>query len=280
MIIQIIKLCIYSILIVLISKYILVRVLRNIAKNLKLKPKTSGNIAGFATSIPELLTISFSAGTGFIDTAFFNVLSSNILNLIQYFFTVVINKNQRKLQNKAIKIDILLVIITILIPVLIIILNINNKFLYAYIPIFISLFFIINLVSKNAHELYIENEKSEKQYDFKESNINSFSKKIICVNVIILIISALVLYIIGELLGNTLEILCIVLSVPEFIIGILLGAITSIPEFITFFESQKHYRDKKSNDGVVEATSNLLFSNMINLFIIQTLGIIIFLIFS
>ena len=271
---------IYSILIVLISKYILVKVLRNIANNLKLKPKTTGNIAGLATSIPELLTISFSAGTGFIDTAFFNVLSSNILNLIQYFFTVVINKNQRNLQNKAIKIDILLVIITILIPLLIIFFNTNNKFLYAYIPIFISLFFIINLVSKNAHKLYIEKGKNEKQYDFKESNINSYSKKFICVNVIILIISAFVLYIIGELLGNTLEILCIILSVPEFILGILLGAITSIPEFITFFESQKHYRDKKSNDGIVEATSNLLFSNMINLFIIQTLGIIIFLIFS
>lgn len=271
---------IYSILIVLISKYILVKVLRNIANNLKLKPKTTGNIAGLATSIPELLTISFSAGTGFIDTAFFNVLSSNILNLIQYFFTVVINKNQRNLKNKAIKIDILLVIITILIPLLIIFFNTNNKFLYAYIPIFISLFFIINLVSKIAHKLYIDRDKSEKHYDFKEGNINSYSKKFMCVNVIILIISAFVLYIIGELLGNTLEVLCIILSVPEFILGILLGAITSIPEFITFFESQKHYKDKNSNDGVVEATSNLLFSNMINLFIIQTLGIIIFLIFS
>ena len=49
-----------------------------------------------------------------------------------------------------------------------------------------------------------------------------------------------------------------------------------MPELITFFESQRHY--KKVDDdmlGVVEATNNLLTSNILNLFAIQTIGIII-----
>ena len=50
MIIAIIKFMIYSILIVLISKYVLVRILRKLSENLNLKPHTIGNITGIATS--------------------------------------------------------------------------------------------------------------------------------------------------------------------------------------------------------------------------------------
>ena len=41
-------------------------------------------------------------------------------------------------------------------------------------------------------------------------------------------------------------------------------------------ESQKHYK-KEDDDmlGVVEATNNLLTSNILNLFAIQTIGILI-----
>ena len=121
MFIELIKFFILSLLIVLIAKYVLVKVLRNLAQILNLKPKTVGNIAGIATSIPELLTVSFSAFTGFIETSIFNILSSNIINLFQYLISVFINKNQSKLKNNAIKIDLFLVIITIIIPIFIII---------------------------------------------------------------------------------------------------------------------------------------------------------------
>ena len=58
----------------------------------------------------------------------------------------------------------------------------------------------------------------------------------------------------------------------------LLGFITSIP----FFEAEKHYRKKKIDDilGVVEATNNLLTSNILNLFAIQSIGIVIYTCFS
>ena len=59
----------------------LVPVLRKISIALKLSPKASGNIAGFATSVPELLTVSFSAASGLIGTSVYNILSSNIINL-------------------------------------------------------------------------------------------------------------------------------------------------------------------------------------------------------
>ena len=74
-----------------------------------------------------------------------------------------------------------------------------------------------------------------------------------------------------------MEILCRRFKIPEVVIGIVLGFATSIPELITFFESQKHHKNTENDMlGVIEATNNLLMSNMMNLFIIQSIGIVLF----
>ena len=78
-------------------------------------------------------------------------------------------------------------------------------------------------------------------------------------------------------MGDTLQQLCNRFNISQVVIGILLGFITSIPELITFFEAQKHH--KQANDdmlGVVEATNNLLTSNVLNLFVIQSIGIVLY----
>jgi len=99
--------------------------------------------------------------------------------------------------------------------------------------------------------------------------------------IILLLIISIFLYGIGNLLSNTLENLCMQFKIPQLVIGILLGFITSIPELITFFESQKHYKQQTDGeDGVIEATSNLLTSNILNLFAIQSIGIILFYLFG
>ena len=103
-------------LIVLISKYILVTTLRKLAESLNLKAKTVGNIAGTATSVPELLTITTSSIRGLQGASIYNILSSNIINLIQFLGTIFLNKNTAKLKNRAIIIDMILVAITIIIP--------------------------------------------------------------------------------------------------------------------------------------------------------------------
>ena len=84
------------------------------------------------------------------------------------------------------------------------------------------------------------------------------------------------LFVISVFLGNSLERLCFIFHIPQVIVGIILGVATSVPELITFFESQK-YHNCESDEmiGVIEATNNLLTSNTLNLFIIQSIGIFI-----
>ena len=273
---EILQFLFYSGLIVLISKYILVKTLRNLAENLRLKPKTVGDIAGVATSIPELLTISISSFSGFIGASIYNVLSSNIINLIQYLGAIILNKNKKAFKNKAIQVDIILVIITIILPLVLVIFNSEIKI--TMVPIFILLYFGMKKVNDNAHKLYLKEEDKEIEENLKkEDRWERGNKRKVSKNVLILIIAGILLFFIGNLLGDTLENLCLRFNVPEIIIGIVLGFATSIPELITFFESQKHHK-KQENEmlGVIEATNNLLMSNILNLFIIQSIGIIIF----
>lgn len=279
---EIVKFIVYSGAIVLISKYILVTTLRKLAEHLGLKPKTAGNIAGYATSVPELLTIGASSFNGLIGASIVNVLSSNIINLIQYMASILLNKNKNALKNKAIRKNIILVIITIVIPIVLILLDIEVNLII--VPIFIVLYFYFNYINEKAHKMYLQKEdkKIEEEIQREEMEEKKHKGKT-SKYVLYLIITGILLFIIGDALGNTLESLANTFAISQTIIGILLGFITSIPELITFFESQKHYRKNKDNDneilGVVEASNNLLTSNMMNLFIIQSIGILIYTVF-
>lgn len=288
MFLEILKFLIYSSVIVLISKYILVVTLRKLAETLNLKPKTVGDIAGYATSMPELLTIGVSSFRGMMSASVVNVLSSNIINLIQYIGSIILNKNKKAIQNRAIQIDIGLVLATIIIPI--ILMKIKLEVSIRIVPIFLILYVLFRFLNRNAHKLYLEKEdkKLEKKIEAEERWERKNKKKMIRY-ISYLILTGIMLFIVGDLLGNTLENLCDKFGIPQILIGILLGFITSIPELITFFEAQKHYKKKFSKSrkdeeneilGVVEATNNLLTSNILNLFIIQSIGTIIYTLFG
>ena len=280
---EVVQFLFYTGLIVIISKYVLVRTLRSLAENLKLKPKTVGDIAGVATSVPELLTISASSLSGLNTAGIYNIISSNVINLIQYFAAILLNKNQKFFRNKAIFIDVILVIITIILPILVVWVGVEVDL--KMVPILLLLYIGFVRIDRNAHKLYLKDAEDandvgdvkKTKHENKEWQKGSqVDKKTVAKNICILIITAVLLFFIGELLGNTLENLCRKFNVPELMIGIILGFATSIPELITFFEAQKHHSKEQNNiHGVVEATNNLLTSNMMNLFIIQSIGILI-----
>ena len=277
---EVVQFVFFSGLIVLISKNILVKILRNLAENLSLKSKTVGDIAGVATSVPELLTICASSFNGLISASVYNVLSSNVINLIQYSAAIILNKNQKALKNKAIRVDIILVIITIILPIFFIMLK--SEFQLAMVPVLILLYIGFKKINRNAHKLYLQKEDKEREkVQEKEDRWERGNKRKVTKNVCILIVTGILLFVVGNLLGNTLETLCSRFDVPQLVVGIVLGFVTSIPELITFFESQRHHKNAQNDMlGVIEATNNLLMSNVMNLFVIQSIGIVIFSIFG
>lgn len=261
---EVVKLIVELLIIVLVSKNLLVPIIRNLGKNLNLKSHTIGNIAGIATSIPEFLTVTFSAINGMIDTGIFNILSSNISNTIQYTISILLNKNIKLLKNKVIKINMILVILTIIIPIIVWKLHIGDNIIV--VPIFIILFYIFNKINI----INYKNRENEKEVEEEKSK-----NKKIYVYVIYIILIGIILYLVGNLLSNTLRNLCYIFNISEPIIGVALGVATSTPEFITFIESQRFHKDNNKELGIIEASNNLLVSNTLNLFIIQSLSIII-----
>ena len=275
LLIEIIKFIIFSFAIVLISKNVLVPILRNLSESLNLKAKTIGSITGIATSMPELLSVSFSAIVGLVDISIFNIISSNVINLILYSMSMVYNKNINKLKNKALRGDIIISIITIIIPL--VILKINVEMNLAIIPLFILLFILFYTINKSSHNMYLKSfSQDEVEVDIKKKS----QLKIIVKYTIYLLLTSIALFIFGNLLSQVLDNLSNIFNISQVVIGITLGIVTSIPEFITFFEAQRfNNSNKKQMQGVIETTNNLLISNLINLCVIQSVGIFILNIF-
>lgn len=279
MILEIIKFFVYAFLIVVISKYILVKSLRKLAENLKLKPRTIGNIAGIATSIPEFLTVTVSSFRGLMGTSFYNIISSNVINFIQYSVSIIINKNYTAIKNKGIVIQNIMVILTIIFPI--ILLKLENTLNIVIVFIFVAMYIIFYWISKKIHERYLHDEDTrmaQEEFDRIKNETESIGKgknKRLCIYVGYILMAGILLYFIGNALGIVLENLAGIFGIAEWVLGVLLGLITSIPELVTFFEAQKHYKKEEDKKlfGVIEATNNLLTSNMLNLFIIQAIGI-------
>lgn len=265
LVLEIIKLLIELLIIVVVSKNLLVPTLRKLGKELKLKAQTIGNISGIATSIPEFLTVTFSAITGMVETGIVNILSSNIINSIQYITSIAINKNLKALKNKALKVNMVLVLITIIIPIIIWKFKIEGTIGLALI--YIVLFYIFIKINRHYN-------KKASFEDIEATNKQIKRKKIYIYCLYILLIG-LILYLVGNLLSGTLEKLCFTFNISEVFIGIILGVSTSIPELVTFIESQKFHKNTNEDLGVVEASNNLLVSNTLNLFVIQSISIII-----
>jgi len=249
---EIVKLIVELLIIILVSKNLLVPIIRKLGEKLKLKPHTIGNIAGIATSIPEFLTVTFSAVNGMLDTGIFNILSSNISNTIQYTISILLNKNM------------ILVLLTIIIPIIVWKLQIMDNIII--VPIFIILFYIFNKINIISHK-GIENEKEIEERQFKNKKIYVY--------VIYILLIGIILYLVGNLLSSTLRNLCYIFNISEVVIGVALGVATSTPEFITFIESQRFHKNANKELGIIEASNNLLVSNTLNLFIIQSLSIVI-----
>ena len=204
MVTEMVKFIIYSGLIVLISKYILVVTLRKLAEALNLNAKIVGDVAGYATSVPELLTITTSSLRGLTGASVYNILSSNVINLIQYIGAIMLNKNTSKLRNKAIVTDLILVFLTIVIPIFFLKFNIELKL--AIVPIFIILYILFRFLNNHVHKLYLKNEDVELEEEIEEEKLEQKKKpKKIIRYVVTLIVTGILLFIVGELLGDTLK---------------------------------------------------------------------------
>ena len=272
--IELIKFLLLSLGIVLVAKFLLANYIRKLSEIINLNPKITGQITGITTSAPELLSVISATSIGLIDTSIFNILSSNIINVCLFLFSLYINKNFKYFKNFknlfGIKMDIIITIITIIIPIILIITSTHTNSIL--VPVFAIAFLLCMRISQVAYKnSSINIELNNKSINLSKAKRN---KKIICY-IFFLLVSAYLLYILSSFLEINLNNLCRNFNISQFIIGILLGIITSMPELITFLSSQKYYKfdnNEKGFYGVIEISYYKLALFFINSFYLHQIS--------
>lgn len=150
--------------------------------------------------MPELLTVFFSSIQGLFDTSIYNIISSNVINFTQYIFSIVVNKNGKVLRNKALKIELGIVVATIIIPVIMIITKMEASI--TIVPIFTLAFIMLYYIRRNAYKVYKVKEISEEETKkIEEEKRWVKNKEKLAVRTIFqLILTGIILFAIGNLL--------------------------------------------------------------------------------
>ena len=277
--------------IVVVTRNMMISSIRKIAVYLRWDTKIVGKIFGYATSMPELLNAFVSASIGMISTSIYNVISSNIINVVFVLISTFICKRTKSIIHKKFIVDYIMTVISILIPITLMKFGIADKL--TVIPLFIIFYLIFIYISSRTNyfkeaEEELEDERKEivreeKKEKLKTRRLNKVRKQRVIISFIILFSSFVLLYILGDRLSIVLETLGKEFKVPEIVLGIIIGIATSLPELLSFFSSYKRHSrctNPNKDKGAVEVINNLVASNVANLCIIQTLAIIVFIIFS
>lgn len=273
--------------IVLVTRNLMISNIRKIAVYLRWDNKMVGQLLGYATSTPEFLNAFVAASIGMIDASIYNIISSNIFNVVFVSIATLMYGKGKAILNKRFIEDYIMIILSVLLPAIFIEFGVADK-LYV-IPI-LAIFYIIFFIMTKKRDYYKEEEeeleeeknkilKIEKKEKVKIRKLSKVRKQRLSVFWILLFLSFIILYVLGNLLSATLEILGNTFNVNQIILGIVIGLSTSLPEFLSFMSSYKRHKRCKilnKDKGAMEVVSNLVTSNISNLCIIQTFAIIVY----
>lgn len=264
-------------LIVAISRFLLYKPAKAISHRLRLDERNAGQLLGYLTSAPELVTTIFVALNGFMLTVAFNILSSNVINVFLALSAALVFGKARLLFSRKLWREQLLIVASIVIPVLLLLTDqvesawVIPVFLLGYVGYLV----VLKRISKDSP---IPAEYGDVVHVEADSRLGT--KAYIAVNGLVIVIALAGLYFLGNALGGNVQELGTTYGVSEIILGIAIGVVTSLPELTTFFASYAWHRANDSDRATEEVTHNLLASNAANLLLIQTIGLAIFIFFA
>lgn len=264
-------------LIVAISRFLLYKPAKGISHRLKFDEQNSGQLLGYLTSAPELVTTIFVALNGFMLTVAFNILSSNVINVFLALSAALVFGKARLLFSRKLWREQLLIVASIVVPVLLLLTDqVESAWV---IPVFLLGYVGYLVVLKRiSQDSPIPTEYGDVVHVEADSRLST--KAYVAINGLIIVIALAGLYFLGNALGGNVQELGTTYGVSEIILGIAIGVVTSLPELTTFFASYAWHRANDSDRATEEVTHNLLASNVSNLLLIQTIGLAIFIFFA
>ncbi|NET40020.1 MAG: hypothetical protein F6K19_50065 [Cyanothece sp. SIO1E1] len=257
-------LCLLAGAIVASVRFLVVPGIDDLSHRLKLSIKARGQLLGYATSTPELVIIVVSAASGVFDAGFWNIASSNIINWILFMTAVLYWKQLKELWHRPFSDELMVGMASVLIPLILFATDAQGS-----LPLgiaLIGLFVIYKWLDRKWNP--VASTPSDAADDYRGGPLK----------VIGLVAGIAVIILAGWKLGQVAEELIIHLGISSWIIGWILGFVSSIPEMSGFFEVyRKHHQNSKLHglEDSQEALDSLVASNMSNLCLILPLGILV-----
>ncbi|MBD3419991.1 MAG: hypothetical protein GF398_07740 [Chitinivibrionales bacterium] len=234
--------------------------------NLRFGSKARGQILGYATSLPELVVVISSAAAGVFDAGFWNIASSNIINWVLFLSAIFTYRQHHELAAKMFIDELIFGVVSVALPLGLFVMSAQTS-----IPLAGVLLLMFGLYR------YLDYKVNDKPVAEKEEHAQRGARPT-WLGIVILFAGVVAISVTGKFLGATAEDLVDDLQISAWLIGWVLGFITSIPEMSSFFLVYKvHKRQGKAHklDDTQEALDALVSSNMSNLGIILPVGILI-----
>jgi len=226
--------------------------------------KTRGQIIGYTTSLPEFVIVIAAGLSGVFDAGFWNIASSNIINLVLFMSAILAYRQHKDLLTPHFLDEIIFGALSIVVPLVLFRFSIS---LNLWVSLALLLFFVVYKVL----DIRLNAESQFEEPECPEVKNIWLAFGAILLGLIVVVVA-------GRFLGNSAHALIVGLNTSAWLVGWILGFITSLPEMVSFFEV---YRIEKANDrldqlhGTQQALDALVSSNMSNLGVILPIGAII-----
>lgn len=263
-----------TVLIVVVARFLLYQPAKAISQRLKFSEHGAGQLLGYLTSAPELVATIAVAATGLFATVAYNILSSNVINVILAVIAAAFYGQLRHLFARRFWREHLLIAISIVVPVLLLVTGqvesswVIPVFLLAYVGYLL----VIRRISADGAAPVEPDGVVRVETDHRLG-----LKVFLLLNGGLILVALVGLYFLGTALGSTVFELGTTFGVPEIVLGVVIGVVTSLPELTTFFSSYLWHRNNGSDRANEEVVHNMLASNASNLLLIQTIGLAVFL---
>jgi Ca2+/Na+ antiporter len=248
--------------------------IRGLAAGLHFSTKTTGQVIGYATSLPELTVLVASALSGVFKAGFWNIASSNIINCSLFFSATLAYRQHKELRHHIFRDELGFVLLSVCIPIGLAVTGAALS--YPVAAVLLGLFVGYRILDDRLNRSVASAPVAGTAAAVGESGGVSLP-----VSIGLLVGALAIVVVAGRFLGASAAALVVELGVPGWALGWLLGLITSLPELTSFFEIYRLRQSAGVIDETVEDTQEaldaLVSSNMCNLALILPIGTICYL---
>ncbi len=225
--------------------------------------KARGKATGYATSVPELVTLVAAGLSGVWEAGLWNIASSNIINVSLATTALLVYRRGLDLLDRRFAKELAFAGLGILAPLVLMQFGLDRH------PAVV----VVLLLTFGAY-LWVDTSDGELPDGQDSGDSGPMGAVFLCLFSLVLIAIA------GNFLGAATRDAVQIMGVPAILAGWILGVVTSLPEAVTFFEVFSAKRAGETPDRkaqIQELLDNLAASNMSNSGLIYPLGLGIFL---